>query len=204
MKPYERLIWQHTLVTNSCLLIRLDEFTRKFLELCLFSWKPGYLVSSPRMISLYSSPSTVHSYIVTKCPTAECLSGSSIIFTLDYVTPNHLSYQEALFLVPINHKRLASFCFHHFAISLLYNTKGLRIFDSSTSIEIWHCIPIIIIASANSLGAASMSGFFGQWQTWMSYLLCNYWVALCPILAHWGAQPPSWRQSISMDVQLRQ
>ena len=40
--------------------------------------------------------------------------------------------------------------------------EGLRIFDSSTSTEIRRCIPIIIIASADSPGAASMSGFVGH------------------------------------------
>jgi Transposase family tnp2 len=40
--------------------------------------------------------------------------------------------------------------------------EGLRIFDASTSTEIRRSIPIVVVASADSPGAASMSGFVGH------------------------------------------
>lgn len=40
--------------------------------------------------------------------------------------------------------------------------EGLKIFDASTSTEIRRSIPIIVVASADSPGAASMSGFVGH------------------------------------------
>jgi len=40
--------------------------------------------------------------------------------------------------------------------------EGLKIFDASTSMEVQRSIPIIVVASADSPGAASMSGFVGH------------------------------------------
>ena len=88
------------------------------------SCRPGFLVDSPKTILLYSFPLTAHNYIATKHLTAGCLSGSSIIFALDYVTQNGLSSQEASFPDPINHERSTPIYSHHSTISLLYNAKG--------------------------------------------------------------------------------
>ena len=48
---------------------------------------------------------------------------------------------------------------HHLAA---IQREGLKIFDASTSMEIQRSIPIVVIASADSPGAASMSGFVGH------------------------------------------
>jgi hypothetical protein len=48
----------------------------------------------------------------------------------------------------------------HHLVAIQY--EGLKIFDASMSMEIWQSIPVIIIALADSPGAASMSGFVGH------------------------------------------
>jgi len=88
------------------------------------SCKPGLLVNSPKTTSHYSFPLTVHSYFMTKPPTAGSSSGSSIIFVLDYATQNILLSQAALSLVPINPEKLTLTYIHHSIISLLYNTRA--------------------------------------------------------------------------------
>jgi hypothetical protein len=63
---------------------------------------------------------------------------------------------------PNKPREIDSFLFpslHHLAS---IQREGLRVFDASTSTEIRRSIPIVVIASADSPGAASMSGFVGH------------------------------------------
>ena len=63
---------------------------------------------------------------------------------------------------PNKPREIDSFLFPSLYHLAAIQREGLRIFDASTSTEIRRSIPMIVIASADSPGAASMSGFVGH------------------------------------------
>ena len=75
--------------------------------------------------------------------------------------------------VPDKPKEMDSFLFPSLYHVAAIQHEGLKYFDASTSTPIPHSTPLVVTASADGPGAASMSGFVGHSRKQGCQLYCE-------------------------------